>query len=84
MSIIEGMNIPDKAETVAFLSALIRPPSKNGETMIDCESAISPEENMLIFSKTPDKTACGPAALLCLIGKQLAMIRISQRYTQSS
>jgi len=63
MSIIERMHIPDKAETVAFLSALIRPPSKNGETMIDCESAISSDDYMLIFSKTPDKTVCGPSGI---------------------
>ena len=44
MSIIDGMNIPDKAETVAFLSSLIRPPSMNGEITIDCESSISSED----------------------------------------
>jgi len=63
MRIIEGMNIPDKAETVAFLSALLRPSSKNGEPMIDCESDISTADYMLIFSKTPDKTACGPSGI---------------------
>ena len=57
MSIIDEMDIPDKAETVAFLSSLMRPPSKNGETMIDCESSISTEDYMQILSKTPDKTA---------------------------
>jgi len=63
MSNIEAMDIPDKAESVAFLEALQRPTSHDGTPMPDCDCSISATDYMHIFSKTPEKTSCGPSGV---------------------